>query len=77
MRLWPVMLGVAALLAVHAAVVLGGVYLMLGAFGDELDRELDAQVERVREDFRTDLDGIREQVRDDLRRELDERLPLP
>ena len=64
---------VAAMLAVTAAIVLGGVWVMLTAFGDELDSELDRQVESVQRDFDRDLDG----VQDDIRRELDRRLPAP
>jgi hypothetical protein len=64
---------VAAMLAVTAALVLGGVYLMLTAFGEELDSELESQVERVEEQFERDLRGVRR----DIRRELDRRLPAP
>jgi hypothetical protein len=62
---------VAAMLAVTAAVILGGFYLMLTAFADELDSRLDRQVENVSEDFDRDLRSIR----GDIRRELDRRLP--
>ena len=62
---------VAAMLAVTAAVILGGFYLMLMAFADELDSRLDRQVENVSEDFDRDLRSIRT----DIRRELDRRLP--
>jgi cell division protein FtsX len=62
---------VAAMLAVTAALVLGGVYLMLIAFGDELDSELDRQVETVQGDLDRDLRDIQR----DIRRELDRRLP--
>jgi hypothetical protein len=54
-----------------SALVLGGVYLMLDAFGRELDRRLDTQVERVQRDLVREMDG----VRGDVRRELDRRLP--
>jgi hypothetical protein len=64
---------VAALLAVTAAVVLGGVWVMLNLFGDELDTELDRQVESVQRDLDRDLQGIQR----DIRRELDRRLPAP
>jgi len=64
---------VAAMLAVTAAIVLGGVYLMLTAFGDELDSELNRQVETVTEDLDRDIGTIRR----DIRRELDRRLPAP
>jgi hypothetical protein len=60
-----------ALLLVHAALVLGGVYLMLVAFGDTLDTELEKQVDRVERDLTADFDKIRR----DVRKDLDERLP--
>jgi hypothetical protein len=63
----------AAMLVVFAAVVLGGVYLLLVAFGDELDRQLDREVERVEREFERNLDSIR----GDVREELDRRLPSP
>ncbi len=63
-----------ALLLVHAAVVLGGVYLMLTAFGDELDRELDEEVTTVQRDVERDLDRVQRQVIRQLQRELDARL---
>jgi len=65
--------GLTALLLVHAAIVLGGVYVMLTAFGDELERELDDQVERVERGFERDLERIQERIE----RQLDERLPPP
>jgi hypothetical protein len=64
---------VAAMLAVTAAIVLGGVYLMLAEFGDALDSELDSQVETVTDDLDRDIGTIRR----DIRRELDRRLPAP
>src|SRR5215210_5045437 len=68
-----VLAAVAAMLAVTAAIVLGGVYLMLSAFGDELDSELDRQVKAVTNDLDRDFDTVRR----DVRRELDRRLPTP
>ena len=65
--LWPL----AAMLAVFAAVVLGGVALMFVAAGREVDRQLDREVERVERNLERDFDTIRR----DLRRELDNRLP--
>jgi hypothetical protein len=62
---------VAAMLFVTAAVVLGGVALMFVAAGDELDRRIDRQVERVQDDFSSDVDRLDRRIR----RELDERLP--
>ena len=65
--LWPI----AAMLAVFAAVVLGGTALMFVAAGREVDRQLDSEVERVERDLERDFDAIRL----DVRRELDRRLP--
>lgn len=62
-----------ALALVHAAIVLGGVYLMLTAFGDELERELDRQVQQVQSDFQKDLDDLQGDFRREVRRELDRR----
>jgi hypothetical protein len=62
---------VAAMLLVTAAVVLGGVALMFVAAGDELDRRIDRQVERVQGDFSDDVDRLDRRIR----RELDRRLP--
>ena len=63
----------AALLAVFAIVVLGGVALMLLVFGNELDNRINREVDRVHREFETDFDGIRKEVRE----ELDRRLPEP
>lgn len=64
----------AALLLVQAAIVLGGVYFMLTAFGDELDTRLDDQVENVERDVERDLNRVQSTVIRTLRRELDARL---
>jgi hypothetical protein len=65
--------GFAVLLTVFATVVLGGIGLMLIAAGNEFDRRIDREVDRVHREFQTDFDRIRLQVRD----ELDRRLPEP
>lgn len=65
------LLGVAAMLLVTAAVVLGGVFLLLVEFGDTLDTELDRQVRTVQDGFADDVRGLQR----DLREELDRRLP--
>ena len=62
---------VAAMLTVFAAVVLGGVFLMLVAFGNELDSQLDREVDRVERELERDFDDIQRAVRE----ELDRRLP--
>ena len=67
------LLGFAAVLTVFAVVVLGGVALLLVAFGNEFDRRIDREVDRVHREFQSDFDGIRQEVRE----ELDRRLPEP
>jgi hypothetical protein len=69
--------GLAVMLAVFAAVVLGGTYLMLVTFGDELEEQLDREVERVERDFERNLDRIREDVREELDRRLPSPTPIP
>lgn len=66
-----ILAGVAVMLILTAALVLGGVYYMLTRFGDELDSELDSQVRTVRKDF----DGDVRRLQRNLERELDARLP--
>ena len=63
--------GMALLLLVFAVVVLGGVFLMLVAAGNELDRRLDREVDRVERN----LDDQFNEVQRDVRSELDRRLP--
>ncbi len=65
------LMAVAVMLLITAAAVLGGVYAMLGVFGDELDSELDRQVRTVQGDFERDVAGLERSIR----RELDRRLP--
>ena len=67
---------VAAMLTVFAAVVLGGVFLMLVAFGNELDGQLDREVERVERELERNFDGIQEDVRQELDRRLPEETPV-
>ena len=52
-----VLAGVAVMLLLSTAVILGGVYYMLVQFGDELNSELDTQVQTVRRDFDRDVRG--------------------
>jgi hypothetical protein len=68
-----VVLPIAALLTVFALVVLGGMYAMLVAFGNELDDQLDREVQRVERELDRNFDGIQR----DIREELDRRLPEP
>jgi hypothetical protein len=62
---------ITAMLLVFAVVILGGVYLMLVAFGNELEDRLDREVDRVEREFERNLEGIE----GDIRNELDRRLP--
>jgi hypothetical protein len=66
-----ILAGVAVMLVVFAALILGGVFYMLTQFGDELDSELDSQVRTVQRDF----DGDVRRLQRDIERELDARLP--
>jgi hypothetical protein len=68
---------IAAMLTVFAVVVVGGVYLMLVAFGNELEDQLDREVERVEREFERNLDGIRDDVREELDRRLPSETPTP
>lgn len=68
-----ILAGVAVMLLLTAALVLGGVYYMLSQFGDELDSELDSQVRTVQRDF----DGDVRRLQRDIEEDLDERLPAP
>jgi predicted PurR-regulated permease PerM len=70
-----VLAGVAVMLIVFAAVILGGVYYMLVQFGDELDSELDTQVTTVQRDFDRDVRRLQRNLERELQNELDARLP--
>jgi outer membrane murein-binding lipoprotein Lpp len=65
------LVGMAFLLFLFAAVVLGGMFLMLVAAGNEADRKLDREVSRVERN----LNGQFDQIHSDVRNELDKRLP--
>ena len=67
------LVGIAVLLTLFAAVVLGGTALLLVAAGNELDRRINREVDQVHEQFESDFGTIRQEVRD----ELDRRLPEP
>ena len=69
-RVWP---GLVALLLVQTALVLGGTAVMFTVVGDEVDRQLDEQVDRVERDLDRSFEDVRQSVRD----ELDRRLPAP
>lgn len=68
---------VAAMLTVFAAVVLGGVALMLVAFGNALEEQLDREVERVERELERNFDRIRRDVREELDRRLPDSPALP
>ena len=61
----------AFLLFLFAVVVLGGMFLMLVAAGNEADRKLDREVSRVERNLEQQFDDIQGSVRE----ELDRRLP--
>ena len=66
---------IAAMLAVAVATILAAIALMLTAFGDELDTELEEQVDVVQRDFDRDVTGLESRVERRIERLLDERLP--
>lgn len=59
-----------ALLLVHAAIVLGGVYFMLVSFGETLDAELESQVDRIERNLERDFSRVRREVRREIERSL-------
>ena len=67
------LLPIAAMLTVFAAVVLGGMALMLVVAGREAEDHLDREVQRVERELERNFDGIQR----DIREELDRRLPEP
>jgi len=73
-RLWPALLATAL---VTIAVTLGGTAYMLTVFGDEVDKTLDDQVQRVQDDLDTSFDDVRKDVRDELDRRLPEQPATP
>ena len=72
-----VVLPIATMLTVFAVIVLGGVYLMLVAFGTEMDDTLDSEVQRVERELERNFDGIEDSVREELDRRLPEATPSP
>jgi hypothetical protein len=67
------LLPIAAMLTVFAAVVLGGMALMLTIAGREAEDHIDREVQRVERELERNFDGIQRDVRE----ELDRRLPEP
>jgi hypothetical protein len=72
-----VVLPIATLLTVFALVVLGGMYAMLVAFGNEMDDQLDREVQRVERELDRNFDAIEDNVREELDRRLPEPTPSP
>jgi hypothetical protein len=68
---------IATMLTVFAVIVLGGVYLMLVAFGTEMEDTLDSEVQRVERELERNFDGIEDSVREELDRRLPEATPSP
>jgi hypothetical protein len=71
------LLPIAAMLTVFAAVVLGGMFLMLVAAGREAEGQLDREVQRVERELERNFDGIQRDVREELDRRLPEPTPSP
>jgi len=67
----------AVLLALFALVVLGGMFLMLVAAGNEADRKLDREVSRVQRNLNDQFDQIQGNVREELDKRLPEATPTP
>jgi hypothetical protein len=59
------------MLAVTAAIVLGGVAYMLTVFGDEVDHTLNRESGRIQREFDDNVQDLQK----DIRSELDQRLP--
>jgi hypothetical protein len=71
------LVGMAVLLALFALVVLGGMFLMLVAAGNEADRKLDREVSRVQRNLNDQFDQIQGNVREELDKRLPEETPTP
>jgi hypothetical protein len=67
----------AFLLFLFALVVLGGMAVMLVAAGNEADKKLDREVNRVERNLNDQFDQIEENVRQELNRRLPEPSPTP
>jgi sensor domain CHASE-containing protein len=67
----------AFLLFLFAVVVLGGMFLMLVAAGNEADRKLDREVNRVERNLNDQFDSVQDNVREELDRRLPEESPTP
>jgi sensor domain CHASE-containing protein len=67
----------AFLLFLFAVVVLGGMFLMLVAAGNEADSKLDREVNRVERNLEQQFDDIQGSVREELDRRLPESSATP
>jgi sensor domain CHASE-containing protein len=67
----------AFLLFLFAVVVLGGVFVLLVAAGNEADRKLDREVNRVERNLEQQFDDIQGSVREELDRRLPEETATP
>jgi hypothetical protein len=68
---------IAGMLVVFAALVLGGVYLMLATAGDRLEDRLDDRVERAQESFDRSVKGVEKRLQEDIDRQAGETEPSP
>jgi hypothetical protein len=71
------LVAMAFLLFLFAVVVLGGMFLMLVAAGNEADRKLDREVSRVERNLDDQFDQIQGNVREELDKRLPEATPTP
>jgi hypothetical protein len=71
------LVAMAFLLFLFAVVVLGGMFLMLVAAGNEADRKLDREVSRVERNLNDQFDQIQGNVREELDKRLPEATPTP
>jgi hypothetical protein len=67
----------AFLLFLFAVVVLGGMFLLLVAAGNEADSKLDREVDRVERNLEQQFDDIQGSVREELDRRLPEETATP
>jgi hypothetical protein len=71
------LVAMAFLLFLFAVVVLGGMFLMLVAAGNEADNKLDREVSRVERNLNDQFDQIQGNVREELDKRLPEATPTP
>ncbi len=71
------LVGMAFLLLLFALVVLGGMFVMLVAAGNEAEKKLDREVNRVERNVNDQFDQVQDNVRQELDRRLPEESPTP